>query len=365
MTPTRTLARRTSTQGRAIEARIRAELEGGRLGVAEVLRSERELAAEFDCSRRTVRRALQQLVASGYLVSRPRGGYAVASKPSAPHPAGTVAFVQGSRGTPWEWSEFNLAVWNGFQRAAAEAGRTTLAISIAGRAPAEMGRALVEQGVAGAVVDTDDPAVVDALLEAGLAAVPVDSAHPRVPSVTQDNFTAAFEAVRCLAGRGRRRVAFLGCDFSPNPNRLHLQERLGGYLAALDRLGLESRPEWRVLGRPVAPAVEQLVRACARPDGPDAAVVLWPDLLEGLGRAMAAGALRIDAVVWWGCVPERRERWRSQFPSLPVPDGLAWSAEEMARLALARMAEQLEGGRAVPGRTLCPARLVAGEPPRK
>jgi DNA-binding LacI/PurR family transcriptional regulator len=360
MTELKTLARKTSAQGRQIESRIRAELEAGRLGVAEVLRSERELAAEFGVGRRTVRRALQQLVAGGYLVSRPRGGYAVASKPSAPPPTGTVAFVQGSRGTPWEWTEFNLAVWNGFQKAAAEAGRTTLAISIAGRAPAEMARALREQGVAGAVVDTDDPAIVDALIEAGLAAVPVDSAHPRVASVTQDNFSGASEAVRLLAGRGRRRIAFLGCDYSPNPNRLHLEERLGGYLAALDRLGLEARPEWRILGRPVEPAVEKLSRACAQADGPDGAVVLWPDLLEGLGRALAAGTVRTDVVVWWGCVPERRERWRAQFPSVPVPDGLAWSAEEMARLALARMAERLEGAHPAPGRTLCPVRLVPG-----
>jgi len=187
-------------------------------------------------------------------------------------------------------------------------------------------------------------------------------AGSRVPSVTQDNFGGAMQAAGRLIERGRRRLAFLGCDFSPNPNRVHLDERTGGYLAALRRAGLEGRPEWHILGHPVEGAVARLVELAGAPDGPDGAVVLWPQLLDDLGEALAAGRLRLDVVVWWGCdVARQRDGWRERFPGVPVPDGMEWSADDVARLALMHLNERIKNPRAGGSRALAPVRLIPGD----
>lgn len=365
MPPKKNLTRATSAASREIEGRIRAQLEGGRLQMADVLRSERELAAEHGVSRRTVRKALQQLVADGYLVSKPRGGYAVAAtvrpEPKQVDEEGLIAFVHGTPGMPWEWSEFNVALWNGFQQCAGRDGRSILAISIANRTPAELVRSLKAQGVAGAIVDSDFLEITDAIFEAGMGVVHVDAVHAQAPSITQDNFRGAFSATRHLIEKGCKRIAFLGCDFSPNPNRMHLEERMGGYLSALTEAKFEVNPEWQILGHPVEPAVERLVELSVRKGGPDGVVVFWAELLDDLGAALECGRLDLETVVWWGCVPERRTRWAAQHPTLKVPTGLAWSADEMARAAFLRMKDQLEGSRGFASRTSVPVRLVPGE----
>lgn len=356
-----TLSRATSAASRKIEKRIRAELESGRLAVADVLRSERELATEYGVSRRTVRRALRQLVKGGWLVAKPRGGYQVAASPAAANGTGPVAFVHGSPGMPWEWSDFNMALWNGFQTVGSELARNMLVISIADRKPAELVESLKVQGASGAIIDSDYLEITDAMLDAGMSVVQVDARHPRTVSVMQDNFTGALAATRRLIEKGCRRIAFAGSEFPGNPNHLHLEERLGGYLSALNGAGLDIRPEWQVLGRPVEPAIERLVEIAGGKDGPDGAVILWPEHLEGLGKALSAGRLDIETVVWWGCVPERRDKWRAGFPGLPVPEGMEWKADDLARMAFARFEEQLRGARAALGRGLVPVSLVPGE----
>jgi DNA-binding LacI/PurR family transcriptional regulator len=357
----KTLARKTTADSRKIVERIRAELEAGKLDVSDVLRSERELAEEHRVSRRTVRRALKQLVEDGWLVAKPRGGYLVTTAPGVMNGKGPVAFVHGSPGMPWEWSDFNMALWNGFQSVGSQLAQNMLVISIADRQPEELARSLKAQGACGAIVDSDHLEITDAILEAGIPAVQVDALHAKAPSVMQDNFAGALAATRQLIKKGCRRIAFLGCEFPQNPNHLHLEERLGGYLSALARSDIEARPQWQVLGRPVNGAVDRLVELADEQGGPDAAVVLWPELLPGLGAALSCGKLKIPVVVWWGCIPERREKWRKNFPDLAVPDGIAWGAEDLARMAFARLEVMRKSRELNLGRSLVPARLLPGE----
>jgi hypothetical protein len=357
----KTLARKTTADSRRILERIRTELEGGSLGVSDVLRSERQLAAEYGVSRRTVRRALKQLVEDGWLVARPRGGYEVTSAPAPANGGGPVAFVHGTPGLPWEWTEFNMALWNGFQTVGNQLAQNMLVISIADRKPEELVRSLQAQGVAGAIVDSDYLAITDAILDGGIPAVHVDHRHERTASVMQDNFGGAFAATQHLIEKGSKRIAFLGCEFPNNPNHLHLEERLGGYLSALKRSSLEMRGEWQILGRPVQGAVDRLVDLAAGEGGPAAAVVLWPELLPELGAARSAGKLELPIVVWWGCIPARREKWRADFPQLSVPDGINWSSEDLARMAFARLEVMRKSSELNQGRSLVPARLVPGE----
>ncbi len=312
--------------------------------MSDVIRSERELAAEYGVSRRTVRRALQRLVSEGYLAARPRGGYRVASAPRTGSSAGPVAFVQGTRAAPWDWSDFNVSLWNGFQEAGGDLPGGMLVVSLGERSAAELASSLRGQGISGAIVDSDLPETTDALIDAGLPVVRVDGVHDRAPSITQDNFGAAFTAVEHLASRGARRIAFAGCDFAPNPNVVHLNERLGGYLAALRRLDLEVRTDWQIFGKPGPDLLKRLAGLTGSSGGPDAALLLWPELLEPLGAALRSAELNVPVVTWWGCTPERRDAWATRFTGVPVPPGICWSASEMARAALTRLAE-LNSGR--------------------
>ncbi|MHC4916056.1 MAG: GntR family transcriptional regulator [Planctomycetota bacterium] len=360
MAARKVLVRKTVKDSRRIEKLIRTELESGRLAVSDVIRSERELAAEHGVSRRTVRRALKQLVGEGYLAARPRGGYEVTSSPP-PAGGGPVAFVQGTRAAPWEWSDFNVSLWNGFQEAGRDLPGGILVVSLGERSGEQLAASLCEQGVSGAIVDSDLPETTDALIDAGLPVVRVDGIHNRAPSITQDNFGAAFKAVEHLAAGGARSIAFAGCDFAPNPNVVHLNERLGGYLAALRRLELEVKPEWQILGKPGPDLIAGLAKLGASPGGPDAALLLWPELLEPLGAALSSGELSIPVVTWWGCAPERRSAWRTRFPDVRIPGGISWSASEMAGAALARLFELTSGKANAPLRTLVPVRLVTTE----
>jgi DNA-binding LacI/PurR family transcriptional regulator len=234
-------------------------------------------------------------------------------------------------------------------------------VSLAERDPRELAESLAAQGVAGAIIDCDDYAVAGALIDAGIPTVQVDAVHPRAPSVLQDNFTAAFTAVEHLAARGSKRIAFLGCDFAPNPNLVHLHERLGGYLVALRHHRLEIRTEWQLVGPPGPEPVGRLVDLARGSDAPQAAAVLWPELLEPLGEALSSGALKLPVVTWWGCTPERRDAWRARAPGIPLPPGISWSAQDMARAAFARLDELTSGRTPSAGRTLVPVRLVPGE----
>ncbi len=177
----------------------------------------------------------------------------------------------------------------------------------------------------------------------------------------QDNFRGAFLATQRLIEQGFKKIAFLGCSFSDNPNHTHLEERLGGYLSALSRAGLEIRPEWKILGQPVAPAVKELTALSNRKNGPDAAVVLWPNLFEDLGQALAAKKLNIPVVVWWGCIPARRSAWSEKYPKVPLPDGISWSAEDLARTAFSNLENIRKAGGADIGRSLVNVRLIGGE----
>ena len=118
---------------------IRRLLESGKVGVSEVLRSERELAGQYGVARTTVRRALRRLVADGYLVSQPRRGYEVAEG-AAESRGALIAFVHDNPRGLWEWTDFQMHFWNDFQKAAGEAGRYLLAVGTEKRDPAAMAR---------------------------------------------------------------------------------------------------------------------------------------------------------------------------------------------------------------------------------
>ncbi|MFI6294820.1 PLP-dependent aminotransferase family protein [Nonomuraea sp. NPDC050790] len=69
-----------------IEYALREAVRSGRLPAGTRLPSSRTLAGDLGVARGTVTQALEQLVAEGYLESRPRSGIRVAPQPAAPPP---------------------------------------------------------------------------------------------------------------------------------------------------------------------------------------------------------------------------------------------------------------------------------------
>src|SRR5882757_6147353 len=70
-----------------LEQALREAVRSGRLAPGTPLPSSRVLARDLQVARGTVTQAYDQLVAEGYLTSRPRSGIRVADQPSAPPPA--------------------------------------------------------------------------------------------------------------------------------------------------------------------------------------------------------------------------------------------------------------------------------------
>jgi len=339
---------------------LRSELRDGRAGASEVLCSERELAKRFKVGRITVRRALKRLVGDGYLVNQPRRGYSVTVRAGAAAPGGVIAYVMGTTTAPWQWTEFMSRLERDFRQAASAAGRDLLIVARGNDRAANLARRLAAQKIAGAIVDSDSPEVAAELRAAGIAVVGVDTAHEGVDSVSQDNFGGAYLAAMRLVERDHRRIALLG--FAPyGRDFLQPRERTGGYLAALAGSGLAAPEAWRVFSPPEKSPGDALVRLASAEGGPTAAAVLWPEILDDVGRALAASGAKLDLVAWWGAVPERRESWARAFPSLAVPDGMAWSTADMARLALEHLEALIAGGNSRPAsRSLVPVRLVPG-----
>lgn len=76
-----------------ISDQLRADLDAGRLGHGERLAPERELAEHFDCTRVTLRQALQLLEAQGSLYRGPRRGWFVSPQPVHYDPTRTTSFM--------------------------------------------------------------------------------------------------------------------------------------------------------------------------------------------------------------------------------------------------------------------------------
>ena len=77
---------------REIAEELRQNIGSGRIEVGSLLPTERELYSQFGVSRTTIRRALQDLVRSGWAVSQPNRGH-IASQPSPARESRLVAFV--------------------------------------------------------------------------------------------------------------------------------------------------------------------------------------------------------------------------------------------------------------------------------
>ncbi|MCW3842298.1 LacI family transcriptional regulator [Micromonospora yasonensis] len=172
--------------------------------------------------------------------------------------------------------------------------------------------------------------------------------HGRADHVMIDNVAAARQITAHLAGLGRRRIAAIGSQRTPEGASARL--RLAGYAAALaeadisyDERLVAPAPAWhRADG---AAAMRHLLSGGVRPD----AVFCFNDTLAlGALRALHEAGLRVPedvAVAGFDDIEDGRF-------SIPTLSTVAPDKERIARLAVDLLAGRLDGDRDAPPREL-------------
>ncbi len=172
--------------------------------------------------------------------------------------------------------------------------------------------------------------------------------HGPADHVGIDNVAAAQAMTAHLVGLGRRRVAAIGSQRTPEGASARL--RLAGYAAALADAGIaydESlvapAPAWhRAEG---AAAMRSLLSSGVRPD----AVFCFNDTLAlGALRALHEAGLRVPADVAVAGFDDIED---GRF-SIPTLSTISPDKERIARLAVELLADRLEGDRSAPPREL-------------
>jgi len=333
----------TGRAGSLLAVKLRAEIMGGAIAAGDFLPTERELSAGHGLAVMTVRRALQQLQREGLVAIEPRRGcrvLAAANDPLKGCPLAHLHSYPADEALDGVQNSINLAL----QAAAARRGWSTLAAHLGGRGAAEVLEGLRTARTWGLVLEATDPALLGLVRNSGLPAVFVNAWSEGAPfdAVLQDNYRGGYLAAEHLLARGHREIAWLGPVGASSFSR----ERLGGAVGALAAAGLEPRLALvaDTAGRDMEAAAAELL---SRPDRPKAVLALWTDVTLALAAAVRKLGLvlgrDLDMVGW--ALEEHYERYRPLFNGAAMPPMITWKVEDLARAAVARLAER----RADPG----------------
>jgi DNA-binding LacI/PurR family transcriptional regulator len=326
------------------------------------LPGERDLARQYRVARVTVRRALGMLAADGLVRPEPGRGYRALPRANGLRPGSPAAYVVSSPLGPDSWTTTSQELAAAMQRVLLEHGWQALAIGTRNRSPEEIVRQLVEAGVWGVGLDSEDPALQRAVHAIGLPCVSLDSLsrEPGADSILQDNHGGGMLAADFLLGKGHRRIAWIG----PVNQSIHSLERFTGAQAAFLRRGAEFPREY-VFSPAEAEAERAAREILARPDRPAAVLTLWTTVTLSVARAARSLGLVIGRdldLVGWSTEHGYRIHLEREFGPGQAPPTVVWSTEEMARIAVTRLAWRLREPALAPLRISVPARLlVAGQ----
>ncbi len=344
-------------------------MEAGLYPEGQFLPSIRELSGRHGVAKGTAERALRMLADEGLIESRPRRGYLRSGREKEARGFPTAYIYSGmySTGAGDDWDEDAARrTLNEFERLAAHRALSLLVIKASDRSPDELMEQLTAARASGVVTDALDPAFLDRTKEAGLPAVVIDNIGEGydIDTVAQDGWLGGLYAAEELARRGHRRIGWLGPD--PLNSDPQIAERLGGVLGGLARAGLDLPHDLRVtapIGHPEE--ARRIAREfLARPDRPRAFFAIWQDMTAALAGAASDLNLRpgrdFDFVGW--CTREQYEAGYLAGLGLDATQPmLVWSVAEMAKTAMARLAER----RAAPDSPCValkiPVRLEAGQ----
>jgi DNA-binding LacI/PurR family transcriptional regulator len=348
-----------------LATKLRQSIVSGDIRVGESLPSSKQLAATHGVAPETARRAAKQLEAEGLVTAEPRQGFRVLARVNDPERGLPIAFVLGDAERTELWDEFHRSLFACLQKAAAERGWSALAVGTGRRSGKEVMDQLRDCRACGMVLDSGNPGLLAEVNRVRLPAVMMDSWDPEMSldAVVQDSFQGAMVAARHLIARGHRKIAWLG----KISESVQSQERFGGVSAALAAAGIEFRPEF-MQDTPWQKTAEAARRLLALSDRPTAVLGLWYDAATELFRAAAELGLEPGKdveIVGWTAEEQYEGAYRVAFNGAPLPPTMVWSVAELARLAIARLAERRSKPAMPPALIKVPARLRLGEAPKK
>jgi LacI family transcriptional regulator, galactose operon repressor len=201
-------------------------------------------------------------------------------------------------------------------------------------------------------VDRDDPEVAK-LLEAQipLVGVDLDVSGPRATHVASDSVGGSRLAVRHLHKLEHRRIATIAGPQDSKPGA----DRLFGYRAEVQALGLESRPEYEEIGDWYTESGERAMRKLLALPKPPTAVFAAADLMAvGAMKAAREAGLRVPgelAVVGFDDI---------QLASLldPALTTIRQDKVGVGRAAARALLEQIENPETTPAALTLPVELV-------
>jgi len=263
---------------REVAETLQEQIRAGAIVLGSLLPTERELVDSFGVSRTTVRRALQQLVNSGWAESIPNRGVSARMGQSASRRQ-VIGFIDDAGAVvPDLFFSLNARLQS----------QGLVLTHVDSRMLGTEGALeyCVEHRLAGAVVWSKTINPDSARLANVLRAMPVIAADHALRGtetdvVACDVFEGAKTAVRHLASLGYRRIGIVGMLDSLDTT----QERFGGYLEGMFEAGLQPQPRdflfTRTSGIGVGDTVA-LERRLSEPDAPDAIFVMQDHVMEDM-----------------------------------------------------------------------------------
>lgn len=261
----------------------------------ETIPTEKELCAQFDVARGTVRQALQTLEADGFLRrEQGRGTFVIFGNLPLQTRAERerLAFI-----VPYVRDSSVLAILTGFQQAA-ERENYSVAFHHVNNDIREQTRVIesaYQEGIAGMAiypVDSEVTAPLDRFVQAGIPIVLIDRYMKNLSTdfVMSDHFGGAILGVRYLLDQGHQRIGF-ATWLSP---AVSMEHRYLGYQQGLRERGVEPDPSLvcHVAGYPTID-LTPLRTYLASPDRPSAIFAANDQIAIALYRAAASIGLSV------------------------------------------------------------------------
>jgi LacI family transcriptional regulator len=274
---------------RDVAETLQEKIRAGAIVIGSLLPTERELVDSFGVSRTTVRRALQQLVNSGWAESIPNRGVSARMGQSS----GTRQVIGFVDDAGYVVPELFFALNARLQC------HGLLLTHVDSRAFKTEGALeyCLEHQFAGAVVWSKtinpDPKRLGNVLRA-MPVIAVDHGLRGIETdvVACDVFEGAKSAVRHLASLGHKRIAIVGMLDSLDTT----QERFAGYLEGMFEAGLQPHPKDFLFTRTSGTTVgdtSTLERRLTDPDAPDAVFVMQDHVMEDVLLAASNAGISI------------------------------------------------------------------------
>lgn len=268
---------------REVAETLQEQIRSGAIILGSLLPTERELVDNFGVSRTTVRRALQELVNSGWAESIPNRGVSARMGQTTARRQ-VIGFVDDAGSVV---PDLFFALNSRLQ----SQGLVLTHVDSCKFGTEGALEYCVEHHLAGAVVwsktvNPDGVRVANVLRSMPVIAIDHALRGTETDVVACDVFEGAKAAVRHLAGLGFRRIAIVGMLDSLDTT----QERFAGYLEGMFEAGLQPQPKDFLFTRTSGVGVGHtaaLERRLVEPDAPDAIFVMQDHVMADLIAAVS------------------------------------------------------------------------------